>query len=245
MDSYQWSELTLGMALQPKGWVLTRDLNARTAGAQWLAMDPTSGTEVLLYFPPLAVVNDDVLFDEWQRRSSRLVSKSEPLFQQVEEVVTTGVKWPFAVIEAVDGLDLNHFRLSLENRTIPISQLKGWLEAVSVALDRAHAEKQFHGRLTPESLVLNRSGEIRMLHHGWLALFSDLEQRAAGKLNSLVPPPKQIFRSHSQALPTRRWRKSVRMAAEPNGFSSMSGEIQKRRLSQSSVHSTRGSKHWS
>jgi formylglycine-generating enzyme required for sulfatase activity/serine/threonine protein kinase len=187
LDSYQWSELTLGMALQPKGWVLTRDLNARTAGAQWLAMDPTSGTEVLLYFPPLAVVNDDVLFDEWQRRSSRLVSKSEPLFQQVEEVVTTGVKWPFAVIEAVDGLDLNHFRLSLENRTIPISQLKGWLEAVSVALDRAHKEKQFHGRLTPESLVLNRSGEIRILHHGWLALFSDLEQRAEGKLNSLLP----------------------------------------------------------
>ncbi|MBT5707072.1 MAG: SUMF1/EgtB/PvdO family nonheme iron enzyme [Verrucomicrobia bacterium] len=187
LDSYQWGELTPGMTLQPKGWVLTRDLTARTAGAQWLAMDPTSGTEVLLYFPPLSVVEDDVLFDEWQRRSSRLVSKSVPLFQQVVEVVIKGVKWPFAVIEAVDGLDLNHFRLSLENRTIPISQLKGWLESVSVALDRAHEDKQFHGRLTPESLVLNRGGEIRILHHGWLALFSDLEQRAEGKLKSLLP----------------------------------------------------------
>lgn len=187
LDSYQWLELTPGMALQPKGWVLTRNLNARTAGAQWLAMDPTSGTEVILYFPPLAVVENDVLFDEWQRRSSKLVLKSLPLFQQLEEVVTTGVKWPFAVIEAVDGLDLNHFRLSLENRTIPISQLKGWLEAVSVALDRSHEEKQFHGRLTSESLVLNRGGEIRVLHHGWLALFTDLEQRSEGGLNSLLP----------------------------------------------------------
>jgi formylglycine-generating enzyme len=187
LDSYQWCELAPGLVIQPKGWVLTRDLNARTVGAQWLATDPTSGTEVLLYFPPLAVVEDDVLFDEWQRRSSKLVSRSVPLFQQVLEVVTKGVKWPFAVIEAVDGLDLNHFRLSLENRTVPISQLKGWLEGVSVALDRAHKEKQLHGRLTPESLFLNRGGEIRILHHGWIAFFSDLEQRAEGGLNSLLP----------------------------------------------------------
>lgn len=187
LDSYQWSDLTPGLVLPPKGWVLTRALNGKVIGAQWLAMNPTTGKEVLLYFPPAAVVEDDILFDEWQRRTTRLVEESVAEIQHVEEVVTKGVKWPFAVIEAVDGLDLSHFRLSLESRTIPLPQLKGWLESVSAALDRAHQEKKIHGRLSPESLVLNREGEIQILHFGWLSLFSELEQRAGGELNSSLP----------------------------------------------------------
>lgn len=186
-DSYQWQTPVVGMALSSGTWVLSRRLEGRTAGEQWLASNPENSREVIIYLPTEAIVRDEALFDEWVRRTTALKTESSAVFQRVLAVETKAVDWPYAVLEFVDGLDLKHFRLSLENRSIPLSQLKGWLKPVSEALTKAHQEKRFHRSLTPEALVLNREGEIRVLHHGWQALFCDLEQRASGELAGSLP----------------------------------------------------------
>ena len=186
-NSYQWGDPKVGMTLQPDGWILSRRINARTTGQQWLATEGASGKEVIVYFPSSAIVEDEVVLDEWIRRLKRLTKESSPIFQRLFTVVTKGVDWPFAVIESIDGFDLNHFRLSLEDRTIPLSQLKGWLAPLSKALDKAHSEKRFHRSFSPESLVLNKEGELRVLYYGWLALFCELEQRAEGGVSSALP----------------------------------------------------------
>ena len=186
-DSYQWQPPAVGMVLSPDGWVLSRRLDALTKGEQWLASHPENGQEVIVYFPTEAVVRDEAVFDEWLRRTKTLAKESAKVFQRVLGVMVEGVAWPYALMEFIDGLNLKHFRLSLENRQIPLSQLKGWLKPVGDGLGKEHRAKRFHRSLSPEALLLDREGEIRVLHHGWLAFFCELEQRAAGEVTGSLP----------------------------------------------------------
>ena len=190
MDSraYQWQERSPGGKLEPGGWVLNRRLSSCLSGELWLATKTASGDSSEVYFPPQSLVENELLFDEFCRRTQTLVGTLPERFQSIEALVTESVPWPWVRIEWVDGLDLNQFRLSLSNRLIPIAQIHGWLEPVVSAFEEGHQRRLFHRSLDPASFRLDREGAIRVLHCGWRALFAELEQRSLGGTQSALPP---------------------------------------------------------
>lgn len=187
-NTFQWRDLAVGMVLKPEGWVLSRQVRSRTRGEQWLASRKDQPGEVLVYFPPASLVGDRVLFDEWQRRSRALLREGSSEFQRVMAVVTDA-SWPYCVIESVEGLDLSQFRLSQEHRLISTGQLTRWLAPLVPVLAKEHRAKRVHGSLSPDSLILEPGGRLKVVHHQWRALFCELEQRADESGASLLALP--------------------------------------------------------
>ncbi len=184
---FHWKEPTAGETLAPSGLVLNEPVATPTVGPVWSARRVEDGEAVWVYWPPDSVVRDAVLFDEYQRRTAKLLPELHPIFQRVLEVVTEGCDWPYTVLEAVPGVDLNRLRLSTPDRCIPASQLKGWLQPVFEGLEVAHANKIPHRALSPDALVIDREGQIRVRFHAWLALYCDLEQRGQRARETQLP----------------------------------------------------------
>lgn len=201
LDNYDWRDLAAGQSIEPVGWVLIRRMISKTSGQQWLAA--RQNAEGILYFPPASLVEDEVLFDEWKRRTQKLIGGFAPEFQQMIEIATHNVHWPFCVMEAIKGKRIDPFGFSIHERGIAANSLREWIEPVIHALESEHRKMNFHASLAPDSFLQNRDGTLRILNHVWRALFCDLEQRAIGSAGSSLSiaylSPQQLDGRRSRA----------------------------------------------
>lgn len=182
--SYRWKNPVAGQKRQPSNWLMIRQIPGRGTGPLWLASSPVNGMESVLYFPPQSLVQNAALLDEWRQSCSGLVESLDPPFQFVRQLSMTSVEWPFLEIERVEGVALKQLYRSSSPTTMPLSQLKGWLQPVCSALCRAHENGRVHGYLQSDCWKVDGDGKIRILGFEWVAKTLDFERRSGGALKT-------------------------------------------------------------
>lgn len=131
----------------------------------WLANDEVLGKDVSLHFVPGPVLADDealALLRHEVKRNRQLIHPSIlRVFDFVEED-----EWVAVSMDAFTGQTLAECQKAKTGGFFEAADVKPWLTNLCQTLDEAHRIKLVHGDVTPENIIIEDDGRVRVANFG-------------------------------------------------------------------------------
>ena len=129
--------------------------------------DEQSGIVVWLKPLPREVASDSVAFHETASRCEALRKLDHPNIARVFGVVRESDDSAYIVMEYFDGVALRQWmRENRRDGAVEPRLAMPILTQMAGALDTAHAYGEIHRRLTPDCILVNREGQVKILGYG-------------------------------------------------------------------------------
>ena len=131
----------------------------------WLANDEVLGKDVSLHFVPSPLRADAealVLLRHEVKRNRQLIHPSIlRVFDFVEED-----DWAAVSMDAFQGQTLAERQRARPNGLFEVADIRSWLTSLCQTLDEAHRIKLVHGDVTPENIIIEDDGRVRVANFG-------------------------------------------------------------------------------
>ncbi len=161
-----------GLAGTPVGgYVLDRPLGSGGMGTVWLARraDGRFDGQAAVKFVNLAVL-DRAGQTRFRREGTALARLSHPNIARLLDAGVTPAGQPYLVLDYVDGVPID--RYAAEQRLDVSARLRLFLQ-VADAVAHAHANLVVHRDLKPSNILVDRSGQVKLLDFGIAKLLED------------------------------------------------------------------------
>ena len=146
-------------------YLLKRRVSGTGNRVVWLATDEVLGKDVSLHFVPTAVLEDEeaiaVLRHEVKRNRQLIHPSILRVFDFVEED-----DWVAVSMDAFTGQTLSELQEAKPNGIFEVAEIKPWIGSLCQTLEDAHRIKLVHGDVTPENVIVEADGRVRVANFG-------------------------------------------------------------------------------
>ncbi len=165
-------------------FVLKRLLGRGGMGVVWLAHDERLERDVALKFAPDAVRFDDTAIEELKSETRRGLELAHPNIVKIYDFCEDDEHAAISM-EFVDGETLAKLRVAQPNKVFDPRQIEHWVRQLLDGLAYAHrSAKIVHRDLKPPNLLVNRSGDLKIMDFGIARSIQDSMMRVTIAGNS-------------------------------------------------------------
>jgi len=178
-------------------YTLVRQLGRGGMGVVWLARDEELGRESALKFLPEVVAADRAAIEDMKREVRRAIDLAHPHIVKIHDFVTDG-RTAAVSMGYVAGDTLSSLRIDQPGHVFSPESLASWLVQLCSALDYAHTKaKVVHRDLKPANLMIDATGDLKVLDFGIAASLSDSVSRVSVQAGSSGTP---VYMSPQQMM---------------------------------------------
>ncbi|MBP5673837.1 MAG: SUMF1/EgtB/PvdO family nonheme iron enzyme [Victivallales bacterium] len=136
--------------------------------------DEKAGIFVWLKPLPKEIAVDAVMFDEAVKRCEALQALDHPNIVRMFGVVRESNDTAYMVMEYVEGITLRQWmREHRQDGAVPSKTAMAILSQLASSLDKAHSLSEIHRHLTPDCILIDKDGHVKILHYGIPRIGSD------------------------------------------------------------------------
>ncbi len=203
MDDFDYEKTSVGPRPGQRvfnRYTLTKMLGRGGMGVVWLAHDEELKRDTALKFLPDIVANDRASINDLKREVRRAIDLAHPHIVRIHDLVTDA-RTAAVSMEYVDGDTLSALKVDQPHQVFTPDQIGGWLVQLCTALDYAHQKvRVVHRDLKPANLMVDSSGDLKVLDFGIAASLVDSVSRVSQHVGSSGTP---VYMSPQQMLGDR------------------------------------------
>jgi len=162
--------LSIGQMLA--GRYTLQSLASHVCGA-WLAQDEIEDRPVTLQLLAPELRQDPRAWNELRRQVEICRGLDHPHIAALHELVDEPEGPAFLVLEQAEGRTLAALQQEQPQKVFSWEWLRPRLAQICQALQYAHARQAVHGAVQPENILLNRLGDVKLLHFGVSAVLAN------------------------------------------------------------------------
>jgi serine/threonine protein kinase len=197
-------------SLQPSAFVLSGGLLAGRYSLQspfgervdlWLAQDEIEDRPVLLRFLSVEVREDPRAMQELSRQVALCRGLDHPHLGAVHELVQEPDAPAFLVLGYAEGRTLDSLQREQPQGVLTWEWLEPRARQLCEALHHAHERQIVHGGVHPENIVINRLGDVSLLHCGVSTVLNHPLYSGTASQDHLGYFSSQLLEGRAPALP--------------------------------------------
>jgi serine/threonine protein kinase len=162
---------------------LKQRLAGLSTGVVWLAHDQEMGKEVSLLFLPDALLGDPRALDELRAQVKLNRQLIHPRVLRTHDFIEEN-GWAAISSDAVEAETLASLLAKKDKGFFEASEIKPWMSMTCQTLDDAHRAGLLHRDLSPENILITKSGDVLIANFGISRIILDaLSRLQAGEGN--------------------------------------------------------------
>ncbi|MBA4147530.1 MAG: DUF1080 domain-containing protein [Verrucomicrobia bacterium] len=156
--------LVSGQTVGAGRYILNKQLGDNTMA--WLAHDEIENKPVVLKFLPAELYQDPRGLEELRTQVGIAQDLSHPNVANIYELYEATGEDPFICLEYIEGMNLASLQTMQPNKVFNWTFLAPLLKQIFAALQFVHENRLVQGAIRPSSLMLDRSGQVKLLDVG-------------------------------------------------------------------------------
>ena len=161
-------------------YVVTRELGQGGMGVVYECLDKVGGVKVAVKALPPELSHNSVEMEEVRENFELVYKLNHPNIASVKTLERDGKGEYFLVMDVAEGVSLRKWlRDKRKAGGVSPNEVVGVLRQVAAALDYAHAKKVVHRDVKPGNVMIDPSGEVKVLDFGLAAQIRTSLSRAS------------------------------------------------------------------
>lgn len=158
-------------------FTLQRKISSGETGVVWLARDEELEQDVAMHFLPDPLMFDPRALDELRAEVRHNRQLIHPNVVRVYDLVE-GPGWAAITSDCPDAETLASLQAKKNGGVFAPPEIAPWITSLCQTLDDAHRANLIHGDLTPENILLSKSGKILLANFGVSRIIREALNRA-------------------------------------------------------------------
>jgi serine/threonine protein kinase len=146
-------------------YLLQKLLVARGPRVIWLAHDEVLGKDVALHFLPVELLGRPGVAERLRQEVKRNRQRIHPSILRVYDFIEED-EWAAISTDAFAGATLGAQLAGRDGGCFEVDEIAPWITALGRTLEDAHRIRLVHGALTPDDVVLEAEGKVRVMNFG-------------------------------------------------------------------------------